>query len=345
MNPARVLNLLISRILLPVLMWILPPVFSLSVRLIYLLIPVQVSVSVGESGTTSSDTTAASFSQQEPVLSDVDVFQDQSDKDSGEEGELSDSEITEKNEEMNYREMVRAGRAFLGWTHIPDFKASAGDTDRSDNPWKGKHPRTEKVSIELPADDWLCYKMEKLNTRAAEGYPSRSQEAAGLKVYQFIRTPKSQSKWYTQSRIRQEGAQRPGKTIFGWSGSEAKLNAQFSRISKVSAYPTSGPASRPVPQKILRRWKNVPRRAHSLLTTPQGLNRCTSEIQEKISQHIFPQETVVKGKGTHKGIEGLPVFHKSVSVALGTAFQHLADSLFIQLANFMFLHRLISGTC
>ena len=133
---------------------------------------------VAGSGTTSSDTTAASFSQQEPVLSDV--FPDQSDKDSGEEGELSDSEITEKNEEMNYREMVQAVRAFLGWMHIPDFEASAGNMDRSDNPWNGKHPRmTAKVSIELPADDWLCYKMEKLNTRAAEGYPSRSQEAGG----------------------------------------------------------------------------------------------------------------------------------------------------------------------
>ena len=68
------------------------------------------------------------------------------------------------------------------------------------NPWKGKYPRrTGKVSVELPADDWLCYKMEKLNTRAAEGYPSRAQEAAGLKQDQFIRTPKSQAKWYTQS--------------------------------------------------------------------------------------------------------------------------------------------------
>ena len=146
---------------------------------------------------------------------DVELLPDQSDKYSGEEGELSDSEITENNEEMNYRETVRGVRAFLGWTHIPDFEPSAGDSDRSDNPWKGKHPRrTGKVSIELPADDWLCYKMEKLNIRAAEGYPSRSQDAAGLKIDQFIRTPKSRSKWYAQARVRQEGTQRPGKTIF-----------------------------------------------------------------------------------------------------------------------------------
>ena len=87
-------------------------------------------------------------------------------------------------------------------THT-DFEISAGDTDRSDNPWKGKHPRrTGKVSFELGADDCLSYKMEKLNMHVAEGYPSRSQELASLKVDQFICTLKSQAKWYAQTRVR-----------------------------------------------------------------------------------------------------------------------------------------------
>ena len=42
-----------------------------------------------------------SFVQPVPVLSDVDPLPDWSDKDSGEEGELSDSEVAERNEEMN----------------------------------------------------------------------------------------------------------------------------------------------------------------------------------------------------------------------------------------------------
>ena len=146
----------------------------------------------------------------DPDVSDFDSAQD---KDS-EEGEISDSEATEQNEEMNYRETCRAVRAFLGWDHIPDFELSVSDGDRSDNPWKGKHPRkTGKVSVEFPPDDWLCHKMEKLNCRAAEGYPSRAQESAGLKVDQFIRTPKSQSKWYKQHRLRQDSSSRPGRTI------------------------------------------------------------------------------------------------------------------------------------
>ena len=268
----------------------------------------------------------------------MDPAPDPCDRDSGEEGELSDSKVTEKNEEMNYRETVRAVRAFLGWTYIPDFKPAVGDTDnKSDNPWKGKHPRrTGKVSIELPAVDWLCYKMEKLNTRAAEGYPSRSQEAAGLKIDQFIRTPKSQSKWYAQSRLRQEGSERPGKTIFGWSGSEARLNSQFSRIAKVSAYPTSGPASRLVPQEILRHWEKCAREGSLITNHAAGLNRCVSETQEKMNQHIsLLNDTIVKGKAPKEVVDAirdlkdLSAFHSSVSVALGTAFQHLVDSLFV----------------
>ena len=107
---------------------------------------------------------------QASVASDDEHLQTTSDKES-KEGEISDTEGQEKNKEMNYSETVRAVRAFLGFTRIPDFEASTGYHDRSDNPWKGKHPwRSGKMSVELPADDWLCHKIEKLNTRAAEGY-------------------------------------------------------------------------------------------------------------------------------------------------------------------------------
>ena len=238
---------------------------------------------------------------------------------------------------MNYRETCRAVRAFLGWNHIPDFELSISDGDRSDNPWKGKHPRkTGKVSVEIPPDDWLCHKMEKLNCRVAEGYPSRSQESAGLKVDQFICTPKSQSKWYKQHRIRQDSNSRPGRTIFSWSDSEARLNAQYSRVAKASAYPQSGPASRPVPQDILRRWEKCAREGTYI----------TNHYQHTLPTHIvLLNDIIVKGKAPKEVVEAirdlkdLSSFHASVSVALGTSLQHLADSLFIQLANFILLRR------
>ena len=57
----------------------------------------------------------------------------------------------------------------------------------------------------------------------------------------------------------------------------------------------------------------------------------------------FLQVTVVKGKAPKEVVDAIKelkdwsAFHTRVSVALGTAFQHLADSLFVQLANFVLL--------
>ena len=114
----------------------------------------------------------------------------------------------------------------------------------------------------------------------------------------------------------------------------------------MSAYPTSGPASRPVPQDILRRWEKCAREGSLITNHAAGFNRCVSEKQEKMNQHIsLLNDTIVKGKAPKEVVDAirdlkdLSAFHSSVSVALGTAFQHLADSLFVQLANFILLRR------
>ena len=73
---------------------------------------------------------------------DIESVTGRSVKDS-EEGEISDTETVEQNEEMSYRETIRSVRAFLGWSHIPDFELSASDGDRSDNPWN-THARLVK---------------------------------------------------------------------------------------------------------------------------------------------------------------------------------------------------------
>ena len=95
----------------------------------------------------------------------------------------------------------------------------------------------------MPPDDWLCQKLEKLNTTAPEGYPSRAQDSAGLKNDQFIKIPKSQSRWYQIHTLRPEGPHRPGKNLFSWSHKEAKVNSQFPRLIKASSYAPSGPPS------------------------------------------------------------------------------------------------------
>ena len=65
-----------------------------------------------------------------------------------------------------------------------------------------------------------------------------------------------------------------------------------------------------------------------------------------MNQHIsLLNDTIVKGKAPKEVVDAirdlkdLSAFHSNVSVALGTAFQHLADSLFVQLANFVLLRR------
>ena len=58
----------------------------------------------------------------------------------------------------------------MGWNFILDFELDTGGTNSSNNPWKRKNPKkTGKVSVEMPADDSLCQKMERLNCVAADG--------------------------------------------------------------------------------------------------------------------------------------------------------------------------------
>ena len=82
------------------------------------------------------------------------------------EGQLSDTtETPEQTEEMSYRETVRSVRSYMGWHHIPTFETTYLEPDKSNNPWKGKNPRKPtRVSVAMPPDDWLCQKLERLNS-------------------------------------------------------------------------------------------------------------------------------------------------------------------------------------
>ena len=91
-------------------------------------------------------------------------------------------EKQEQTEDLTFRQTVQSIRSFMGWDHIPVFESDLAEPDKSNNPWRGKHPRKPaRISVSVPPDDWLCQKLEKLNTIVAEGYPSRAQDSAGLK--------------------------------------------------------------------------------------------------------------------------------------------------------------------
>ena len=73
----------------------------------------------------------------------------------------------------------------MDWSHIEDIHSAA--LTSNDNPFaipKVQAPR--KVSIWMPADDWLYKKLSKLNLTWFAGYPYRIPEAGGLLMNQFI---------------------------------------------------------------------------------------------------------------------------------------------------------------
>ena len=77
---------------------------------------------------------------------------------------------------------MRGIRSFIGWSHVPHIDIA------EDNPFaRPKTPVPGKVSVQMPTEDWLCKKLQKLNTTLVEGYPSRGSEASGLSKDVFLR--------------------------------------------------------------------------------------------------------------------------------------------------------------
>ena len=161
-------------------------------------------------------------------------------------------ETPEQTEQMSYRETVRSVCAYMGWHHIPTFKTNYSELHKSNNSWKGKNPRKPtRISVAMLPDDFLCQKLERLNLTVAEGYPSRSQDSAGLKRDQFIKIPKSQAKCYTMHLLKPDGPHRPGRSVFSWRNTESKVNSQFPKITKASAYQSTGPPCIPISQETV----------------------------------------------------------------------------------------------
>ena len=109
--------------------------------------------------------------------------------------------------------------------------------------------------------------------------------------------PKTQSRWYQMHTLRPEGPHRPGKNLFSWSDKEAKVNLQFPRLIKASYYASSGPPSWPISQDYLRRWERFAREGSYVFNSAAGFNRCSSELQERISGNLaFLLSKINKGK-------------------------------------------------
>ena len=156
-------------------------------------------------------------------------------------------------------------RSYMGWTHIPDVDSAMSSAE--DNPFAApKQQPVGKISVDLPADDWLCRKLDKLNLTLV--YPSRSSEAGGLQRDQFVKLAKSQAKWYGLH----PNKERLIRSLSLWHRDSAKLNSAYSRIARSSRLTMPAPTSHTISQDTFRRWEKAARESSYICNQAAGLS-------------------------------------------------------------------------
>ena len=263
-----------------------------------------------------------------------------------EEGELSDDpELTAEpdlipSEEQTYRETMKGIREYMGWSDIPELDSA--NTASDDNPFSGPKAVTPgKLSVQMPTEDWLCKKIGKLILTLVEGYPSRSSEAGGLLMDQFLRTAKSQSRWYGLATYHK--ADRAA--VSGWSTESSKLNRCFSRISRQSGLTSTPPASRRISQESLRRWEKSAREASVICNQAASFNRCLFRVQKDMQNQLRSLRSDCKGKGSSKSsntmdkLKYLMDFNSNITQAAAKTMEHLSEFVFISMGNLTLARR------
>ena len=199
---------------------------------------------------------------------------------------------------------------------------------------------TGKVSIKLPADDWLCRKLEKLNITVAEGYPSRNSETAGLLRDQFVKTPRT-SKWYSMHTDKKDSGR---STVFYWSPDPAKLNISFSKVARHSL--PSAHASQSISQDTLRKWEWSAREQIVMCNQAAGLSWWLTNVQDAIFSQLKTLHSD-QGKGKASGklqhavdeLDYLVTFNRSIIQAMARMMQDLSEGIFINMANLTLARR------
>ena len=260
------------------------------------------------------------------------------------EGEVSDlgstgpdqEELLEVDQELTaeqtYRETLRDVRSFMAWNDIPEFDSASSSQD--DNPFTGsKVSHTGKVSVKVPVDEWLCRKMEKLNITVQEGYPSRTSENAGLSRDQFVKPPKT-LKWYNMHCEKKDFSR---SKVYTWTNEPARLNSTFPRIANISL--PSAPASRPVSQDTLRKWKRAARDQSCMCNQAAAFSRCLTKVQDNMASQLkLIQSVTSKGKSASKitqaaeELDFLVTFNRSITQAMARTMQDLSEGVFVNVA-------------
>ena len=261
------------------------------------------------------------------------------------EGDLSDNPELELEQnvsgEQTYRETMRGICSYMGWSHVPDVDSS---NPSDDNPFAGpKAPAPSKVSVQMPTEEWLCRKLSKLNITLVEGYPSRTLEAGGLLLDQFVRPAKSQARWY--GICPGQKSDSDSQTVAGWSVTASKLNSSYSRIARKAGIASTPPASRRISQDTLRRWEQTAREATVICNQAVSFNRCMFRVQQDMNSQLKAVRLEGKGKGSTRSSEALDElqhlmeFNSSITQSAAKAMEHLTDFVFVTMGNLTLVRR------
>ena len=222
---------------------------------------------------------------------------------------------------------------------MPDFKQSyRKDWECSNNLWNGENPKsTGKLSVALLLDDWLCKKTEFESYRGL----SRSQELGGLKINQFVRVPKSQSKWYDMHWLRSDSPPHPAEpSSIGGMKRQSSMRSTLTWLCQVVCLHL---APHPIQfHRIPRGDGNiVPKRILLLLTRWLGSVYTPLKFKNRFLM-VFLYLWVHRKSSSillNLYVKDSISFHQSISVDLCTHLQHLADSLFMHLGNLVLLRK------
>ena len=192
-----------------------------------------------------------------------------------------------------------------------------------------------KVSVQMPTEEWLCKKLDKLNVTLLDGYPSRTSEAGGLLMDQFVRLAKSQSRWYGIC----PGQKSDSQTMSGWSVSASKLNSSYTRIARKAGMASTPPVSHRISQDTLRRWEQTAREATVICNQAASFNCCMFKVQQDMNSQLKAVRLEGKGKGSTKSSEALdelqhPMeFNSSITQSAAKAMERLTDFVFVTMGN------------
>ena len=195
----------------------------------------------------------------------------------------------------------------------------------------------------MPTEEWLCKKLSKLNITLVEGYPSRSSEAGGLMMDQFLRPAKSQSRWYGLSSDHKADP----SAVSTWYTDTCKLNSSYCRIARQSGLTSTHPTSRRISQETLRRWEKSAREATVICNQAARFNRCVFKVQQNMQEQLRTVQTESKGKSSKVStamdeLQYLLNFNSSICQAAAKTMEHLTEFVFISMGNLTLM--LISPT-